>query len=61
MKSYSEHGGYIDANFHHRVEFYWQMVHLFFIADGDQVDDGSDFHLGIRQLAARVAAYTKSH
>ena len=61
MKSYSEHGGYIDANFHHRVEFYWQMVPLFFIADGDQVDDGSDFHLGIRQLAARVAAYTKSH
>lgn len=56
LKTYIGNGCAVDDDFLKRVEFYWKMVPLYLIADGEIFNDGQDFTDGMRQLSSRVAA-----
>tara|TARA_B110000263_G_scaffold248542_1_gene263700 strand:- start:920 stop:1840 length:921 start_codon:yes stop_codon:yes gene_type:complete len=56
LKTYTANGCVVDDDFLKRVEFYWKMVPLYLIADGEIFNDGQDFTDGMRQLSSRVAA-----
>ena len=56
LKTYTANGGVVDDDFLKRVEFYWKMVPLYLIADGEIFNGGQDFTDGMRQLSSRVAA-----
>ncbi len=56
LEAYTAYGCAVDDDFLTRVEFYWKMVPLYLIADGEIFNDGQDFTDGMRQLSARVAA-----
>jgi thiamine kinase-like enzyme len=61
LEAYTANGCAVDDDFLKRVKFYWKMVPLYLIADGEIFNDGQDFTDGMRQLSARVAADSRKN